>query len=44
MRTLFLALLFAFTFNTLAYADEPLPEIAPVNDPAPAPLDAPAAE
>lgn len=44
MRTLFLALLFAFTFNAVAYADEPLPEIAPVDDPAPPPLDAPAAE
>lgn len=34
------------TFNAtpLAFADEALPEIAPVDEPAPPPLDAPAAE
>ncbi|MDP3087996.1 MAG: hypothetical protein Q8M99_07455 [Methylotenera sp.] len=46
MRKLLLGLLFAFAFNALpvAYADESMPEIAPVDDPAPPPLDAPAAE
>lgn len=34
------------SFNSISYAfaDEALPEIAPVDDPAPPPLDAPAAE
>ncbi len=44
MRKLLLGLLFAFAFNAIpvAYADEPLPEIAPVAEPALPPLDAPA--
>lgn len=46
MKKLLLGLLFAFAFSALpvAYADEALPEIAPVDEPAPPPLDAPAAE
>lgn len=47
MRKLLLGLLFAFAFNAMpvAYADEEaLPEVAPVDDPALPPLDAPAAE
>lgn len=45
MRTLLLSLLFAFTFTAVpvARADE-LPEIAPVDEPAVPPLDAPASE
>jgi hypothetical protein len=44
MRTLLLSLLFAFTFSAIpVYADE-LPEIAPVDEPAIPPLDAPASE
>jgi len=40
MRKLLLGLLFAFAFNAVpvAYADEPLPEIAPVDEPAIPPL------
>jgi len=40
MRKLLLGLLFAFTFNAVpvAYADEALPEIAPVDEPAIPPL------
>lgn len=34
----------SFNAMPLAFADEALPEIAPVDDPAPPPLDAPAAE
>jgi hypothetical protein len=34
----------AFNAMPLAFADDALPEIAPVDDPAPPPLDAPAAE
>jgi len=46
MRKLLLGLLFAFAFSAVpvAYADESLPEIAPVDEPALPPLDAPAAE
>lgn len=47
MKKLLLGLLFAFAFSALpvAYAnDEALPEVAPVDEPAPPPLDAPAAE
>lgn len=45
MRTLLLSLLFAFTITAVpvASADE-LPEIAPVDEPAAPPLDAPASE
>lgn len=41
MRKLLLGLLFAFAFNAIpvAYADEALPEIAPVDEPAIPPLD-----
>jgi hypothetical protein len=44
MRKLLLGLLFAFAFNAIpvAYADEALPEIAPVDEPALPALDAPA--
>ena len=44
MRKLLLGLLFAFAFNAMpiAYADEQLPEIAPVDEPALPALDAPA--
>lgn len=40
MRKLLLGLLFAFAFNAVpvAYADESLPEIAPVDEPAIPPL------
>lgn len=46
MKKLLLGLVLAFAFNaaSIAYADEALPEVAPVDDPAPPPLDAPAAE
>lgn len=48
MKKLLLGLLFAFAFAfnamPVAYADEALPEIAPVDEPAIPPLDAPAAE
>jgi len=46
MKKLLLGLLFAFAFNAVpvAYADESLPEIAPVDEPAIPPLDAPASE
>jgi len=45
MRTLLLSLLFAFAFTAVPVvnADE-LPEIAPVDEPAVPPLDAPASE
>ena len=44
MRKLLLGLLFAFAFNAIpvTYADEALPEIAPVDEPALPALDAPA--
>ena len=44
MRKLLLGLLFAFAFNAMpiAYADEKLLEIAPVDEQALPPLDAPA--
>lgn len=44
VRKLLLGLLLAFAFNAMpiAYADEQLPEIAPVDEPALPPLDAPA--
>lgn len=40
MKKLLLGLMFAFAFNAVpvAYADEPLPEIAPVDEPAVPPL------
>jgi hypothetical protein len=40
MKKLLLGLLFAFAFNAMpvAYADEPLPEIAPVDEPDVPPL------
>jgi len=46
MRKLLLGLLFAFAFNAVpvAYADESLPEIAPIDEPAMPALDAPATE
>lgn len=46
MRKLLLGLLFAFVCSAVpvAYADESMPEIAPVDEPALPPLDAPAAE
>ena len=46
MKKLLLGLLLPFAFNALpmAYADEALPEIAPVDEPAIPPLDAPATE
>ena len=45
MKSLFAVLLAIVAFNALpAFADESLPEIAAVDDPAPPALDAPAAE
>lgn len=46
MRKLLLGLLFAFAINavSVAYADEVLPEIAPVDEVAIPALDAPAVE
>jgi hypothetical protein len=46
MKKLFFVAIAMFAFNAMpsAYADDALPEIAPVDDPAPPPLDAPAAE
>jgi len=40
MKKILLGLLFAFAFNAVpvVYADEPLPEIAPVDEPAIPPL------
>ena len=43
MKSLFAILLAITALNvTVVYADDALPEIAPVDDPAPPPLDAPA--
>lgn len=45
MKSLFAILLAITALNvTVVYADESLPEIAPVDEPAPPALDAPAAE
>jgi hypothetical protein len=46
MKKLLFVVIAMLTFSTtpLAFADEALPEIAPVDDPAPPPIDAPAAE
>lgn len=45
MKSLFAILLaIAALHVTVVFADETLPEIAPVDEPAPPPLDAPAAE
>jgi hypothetical protein len=45
MKSLFVILLAITALNvTLVYADEALPEIAPVDDPAPPAIDAPAEE
>lgn len=45
MKSLFAILLAIAALNvTVVFADEQLPEIAPVDEPAPPPLDAPAAE
>lgn len=45
MKSLLAVLLAFAALNALpVFADEPLPEIAPVDEPAPPPLDAPAAE
>ncbi len=45
MKSLFAVLLAIVAFSALpAFADESLPEIAPVDDPAPPAIDAPAEE
>ena len=45
MRNFFAILLAVTAFNvSVVYADESLPEIAPVEDPAPPAIDAPATE
>jgi hypothetical protein len=46
MKTLLFVVLAMLAFNAMpiAFADDALPEIAPVDDPAPPPIDAPAAE
>ena len=45
MRSLFAILLAITALNvSIVYADESLPEIAPVEDPAPPAIDAPATE
>jgi hypothetical protein len=46
MKKLLYVVIAMLTFNAapLAFADEALPEIAPVDEPAPPPIDAPAAE
>ncbi len=45
MKSLFAILLAIVALNvSVVFADETLPEIAPVDEPAPPPLDAPAAE
>lgn len=45
MKSLFAILLAIAALNvTVVFADEALPEIAPVDEPAPPPLDAPATE
>ena len=45
MKSLLVLLLAVVAFNALpAFADESLPEIAPVDEPAPPALDAPATE
>ena len=45
MKSLFAILLAIAALNvSVVFADETLPEVAPVDEPAPPPLDAPAAE
>jgi hypothetical protein len=46
MKKLLFIAIAMLTLNAIpvAFADEALPEIAPVDDPAPPPIDAPAAE
>ena len=45
MKSLFAVLLAIVAFSALpAFADESLPEVAPVDDPAPPAIDAPAEE
>jgi hypothetical protein len=46
MKKLLFVVIAMLAFNAvpIAFADDALPEIAPVDDPAPPPLDAPAAE
>lgn len=44
MKSLLLTLFVAFTLNALPALAEELPEIAPVDEPAAPPLDAPAIE
>jgi hypothetical protein len=46
MKKLLFAVIAILAFNAipLAFADDALPEIAPVDDPAPPPIDAPAAD
>jgi hypothetical protein len=46
MKKLLFVVIAMLTFNAtpLAFADESLPEIAPVDDPAPPAIDAPATE
>jgi hypothetical protein len=46
MKKLLFVVLAMLAFNAMpiAFADDALPEIAPVDDPAPPPIDAPAAE
>ena len=46
MKKLLFVAIAVFSFNQMpiAFADESLPEIAPVDDPAPPAIDAPAAE
>ncbi len=46
MKKLLFVVLTMLAFNAMpiAFADDALPEIAPVDDPAPPPIDAPAAE
>ncbi len=46
MKKLLFVVIAVLAFNAvpIAFADDTLPEIAPVDDPAPPPIDAPAAE
>jgi len=46
MKKLLFVVLAMLAFNAMpiAFADDALPEIAPVDDPAPPPIDTPAAE
>jgi hypothetical protein len=46
MKKLLFVVIAVLSFNQVpvALADDPLPEIAPVEDPAPPPIDAPAPE